>query len=104
MKSEYDWVMYLRAGMPFKVYDNSYCYKLEAGKEEKVWLAPGCCDVDGENPYKLVIEKVVESECLGDGIFKMQIPVVYLKSEVTHNHYKVGVCWSEECAESFISY
>ena len=102
MKSEYDWVMYLRAGMPFKVYDNSYCYRMEFGKVvEKVWIAPGCCDVDGENPHKLIVEKVVESEWVGEGIYNIQLPVVYLKSEVTGNRYKVGVCWNEECAKSF---
>ena len=97
MESEYNWVNRLKVGTAFKVYDNSYCYKLDGDKDERVLLNPSNCDVDGENPYQLIIEKIVEEE-IGEGLFRHKYPVVYLKSSVTDNRYKVGICWNEECA------
>lgn len=97
MESEYNWVKKLRAGTVFRVYDNSYCYKLDGDKEKCVLLSPVNCDIEGENPYKLIIEKIVEEE-IGEGFFRHTYPVAYLKSSVTDNRYKVGICWNEECA------
>ena len=100
--NEASWVYnYMKPGMKFKVYDNSYCFEvLDNGVLEKVCLAPGTCEI-GENSYELVITKITTEVLQHDTIFEKRMPVVYLHSNKSKRSYKVGVCWNELCAKGY---
>lgn len=92
MKTEnYPWANNLKVGDNFIIKDNSYCYQIINNKIKKVLLHPSYHE-DYENPYELYITKITKG-IIGKGIFKKNLPIVYLKSKVTNNIYKIGICW-----------